>query len=74
MFDVYRGERTLVGVNTSLYGVEEFAGELRAPSELFDGGKLKTEGEWTQVKLEDGFGAYEMAGEKGAGKFVIVME
>lgn len=74
MVDFYRGERSVVGVNTLLYGVEEFAEELGEVGRLFDEGKLVGGEEWTKVKLEDAVGTYEKAGKKGAGKFVIVME
>lgn len=74
MVDFYRGERSIIGVNTLIYGVEEFAEELKAVSEMFDKGLLKAEAEWTQIKLEDAVDGYKKAGQKGAGKFVIVMD
>jgi NADPH:quinone reductase-like Zn-dependent oxidoreductase len=73
MVDFYRSERSILGVNTLVYGVEEFAEELKGVSEMFEKGLLKVEAEWTQIKLEDGVEAYKKAGQKGAGKFVIVM-
>lgn len=74
MLDFYRSERKIVGVNTLLHGVEEFAGELEVIAEMFDRGVLKAGREWEKVRLEEGVEAYERAGRKGAGKFVIVME
>lgn len=73
MVDFYRSERSILGVNTLVYGVEEFAEELKGVSALFEKGLLKAEAEWTQIKLEDGVEAYKKAGQKGAGKFVIAM-
>lgn len=73
MVDFYRLEKRLIGVNTLLYGVEEFAGELREMKGLFEEGTLKVEGEWSQVRLEDGVEGYEKAGKKG-GKIVLVMD
>lgn len=74
MMDFYRAERRIVGVNTLLYSAEEFAVELESITEMFDAGLLEAGREWEKVKLEDGIAAYEKAGQRGAGKFVIVME
>jgi NADPH2:quinone reductase len=74
MLDFYRKEKSLVGCNTLLYSVEDFAKELKELGPKFEDGSLKAAapGEWTEVKLEDGVLAYEKAGQRGAGKFVIV--
>lgn len=69
----YRGEKRLIGVNTLLYGVEEFAEELRGMKGLFEEGKLRVEGKWEKVRLEDGVEGYERAGKKG-GKVLLVMD
>lgn len=76
MLDFYRKGKTVVGVNTLLYGVEEMAKELEGMREGFESGVLKgaAEGEWHEVPLEDGVGAYASAGERGKGKFVLVMQ
>lgn len=76
MLGFYRKEKSLVGVNSLLYGVEELAvvlGELRGG---FEDGSLDVgaEGEFRKIKLVDGVSAYEKAREKGAGKVVIVMD
>jgi NADPH:quinone reductase-like Zn-dependent oxidoreductase len=75
MVDFYRKEKSLVGCNTLLYSVEEFAKELKELSPKFDDGSLKAAepGEWNEAKLEDGVQAYEKASQRGAGKFVIVV-
>jgi NADPH:quinone reductase len=74
MLDFYRMEKTLVGCNTLSYSVEEFAEELKALTPKFEDGGLKAAalGEWNELKLEDGVQAYERAGQRGGGKFVIV--
>lgn len=75
MTSFYRKENTLVGVNTLLYSVEEFAEELNTMTPLFESGKLKLEeGGWNEVPLENAVGTYEKARGRGAGKFVILME
>lgn len=76
MIDFYRNEKTLVGCNTLLYSVEEFAEELKEMGTKFDTGLLKgaEHGEWKEINLADGVEAYEKAGQRGAGKFVIVMD
>jgi len=74
MVDFYRSEKSILGVNTLSYGVEEFAEELKAVSEMVEKGLLKAEAEWTQIKLDDGVEAYKKAGQKGSGKFLIVMD
>lgn len=76
MVGFYRVEKSLVGCNTLLYGVEEMAGVLEELVGKFESGELKAskEGEWKQVRLEDGVEAYEKAGKGGGGKFVIVIE
>ena len=75
MTDFYRKEKTVIGCNTLLYSVEEFAELLKTLTPSFQEGDLKAaeENEWTQVKLEDGVDAYEKAKQRGAGKFVLVM-
>ena len=75
MVDFYRKEKTLVGCNTLVYSVEEFAEELKVLGAKFESGSLKPakEGEWNEAKLEDGVQAYEKSGQKGGGKFVIVV-
>jgi NADPH2:quinone reductase len=76
MTDFYRKEKTVIGCNSLLYSVEEFADWMRDMIPGFENGELQTavEKEWTQIKLEDGVEAYEKAGQRGAGKFVIVMD
>lgn len=76
MVDFYRKEKTLVGCNTLLYSVEDFAEDLKEMEPKFDAGLLKgaKPGEWKEVKLEDGVEAYEKASQRGAGKFVVVMD
>jgi len=75
MVDFYRKEKSLVGCNTLLYSVEEFAEELKALTPKFEDGSLEAakEGEWSEAKLEDGVQAYEKAAQRGGGKFVIVV-
>jgi len=75
MLDFYRKEKTLVGCNTLLYSVEEFAEEMKEMTPMFEAGILKgaEPGEWTEVKLGEGVQAYEKASQK-VGKFVIVMD
>ncbi|KAE9372790.1 GroES-like protein [Stipitochalara longipes BDJ] len=75
MLDFYRKEKSLVGCNTLLYSVEEFAEELKALAPKFEDGSLKAakQGEWNEAKLEDGVQAYEKASQRGGGKFVIVV-
>ncbi|PMD32431.1 GroES-like protein [Hyaloscypha variabilis F] len=74
MVDFYRKEKTLVGCNTLVYSVEEFAEELKVLGAKFESGSLTPakEGEWNEAKLEDGVQAYEKSSQKGGGKFVIV--
>jgi NADPH:quinone reductase len=76
MTDFYRKEKTVIGCNTLLYSVEEFAELMKTMTSSFDNGELHAagEGEWTQVRLGDGVDAYERAKQRGAGKFVIVMD
>lgn len=76
MTGFYRAEKTLVGCNTLLYAVEEMATVLAEIAPAFESGELKAaaEGEWKEVNLDDGVGAYEKAGQRGGGKYVIVME
>ncbi|KAH6706556.1 alcohol dehydrogenase-like protein [Leptodontidium sp. MPI-SDFR-AT-0119] len=76
MTGFYRKEGALFGVNSLLYGVEEMAGLLGGMVGLFKEGKLKgaEEGSWNEVPLEDAVGAYKLAGERGKGKFVLVMQ
>jgi NADPH2:quinone reductase len=74
MVDFYRSERSILGVNTLVYAVEEFAEELKGVSDMFEKGLLKADAEWTQIKLQDGVEAYKKAGQRGAGKFVVVMD
>jgi len=71
----YRKDLELVGVNTLNVAVATFAKELESMAKKFEEGVLvgAKEGEWTEVKLEDGVHGYEKAGKKGEGKFVIVM-
>jgi len=75
MTDFYRLEKTLVGCNTLLYPVEEFAELMKDLTKGFEKGDLKAAkaGEYNEVKLEDGVEAYSKAGQKGAGKFAIVV-
>ena len=74
MIDFYRKEKSLVGCNTLLYTVEEFAKELKELGPKFEDGSLKADapGKWNEMKLEDALSAYEKAGQRGAGKFVIL--
>jgi NADPH:quinone reductase len=74
MVDFYRKEKSLVGCNTLVYTVEEFAKELKDLGPKFEDGSLKAakEGEWNEAKLEDGVQAYEKSMQRGGGKFVIV--
>jgi NADPH:quinone reductase-like Zn-dependent oxidoreductase len=76
MTDFYRKEKALIGCNTLLYSVEEFAEMMKDMTPGFEKGDLKAagEGQWTHVKLEDGVEVYEKAMQRGAGKFVLVME
>lgn len=75
MVDFYRKEKSLVGCNTLLYSVEEFAEELKKLTPKFEDGSLQAAapGEWNEMKLEEGVQAYEKAGQRGGGKFVIVV-
>ena len=75
MTGFYRQEKSVIGCNTLLYSVEEFAELMKDLTPSFEKGNLKpaAETEWTQVKLENGVEAYEKAKQRGAGKFVIVM-
>ena len=72
----YRMEKSLVGCNTLLYSVEEFAEQMVKLTPSFENGLLKgaAKGEWTEVELDDAVDGYGKAGQRGAGKFVIVME
>jgi len=65
----------LIGVNTLLYGVEDFVAEMKNMTPKFDEGSLTgpKEGEWNEVPLSDGVATYEKAGQRGGGKFVLVM-
>ena len=76
MTDFYRKEKTVIGCNTLLYSAEEFAALMKDLTPGFEKGEMKAAGEseWAHVKLEDGVDAYEKAKQRGAGKFVIVME
>lgn len=76
MTDFYRKEKTVIGCNTLLYSVEEFAELMTAMTPGFEKGDLKPAGEeeWVHVKLDDGVDAYDKAKQRGGGKFVIVME
>jgi NADPH2:quinone reductase len=75
MVDFYRKEKSLVGCNTLVYTVEEFAAVLRELGPKFENGSLMAAkaGECHEAKLEDGVQAYEKAGQRGGGKFVIVV-
>jgi NADPH2:quinone reductase len=72
----YRMEKSIVGCNTLLYSVDDFAKEMAKFTVSFEKGLLKgaTPDEWTEVKLDDAVEAYGKAGQRGAGKFVIVMQ
>ena len=74
MVDFYRKEKVLVGCNTLVYTVEEFAKELKELGPKFEDGSLQAAraGEWNEAKLDDGVQAYEKASQRGGGKFVIV--
>ncbi|KAH7382034.1 alcohol dehydrogenase-like protein [Cadophora sp. MPI-SDFR-AT-0126] len=76
MTGFYRKEASLYGVNSLLYSVEEMGVLLGGMRGLFEGGGLKgaEEGAWNEVPLENGVETYRMAGEKGKGKFVLVMQ
>lgn len=76
MTGFYRKEGSLFGVNSLLYGVEEMGGLLGEMRGLFEKGVLKgaEEGSWNEVPLENGVEAYKLAGERGKGKFVLVMQ
>ncbi len=76
MLDFYRKEKTLIGCNSLLHSVEEFAELMKDMTLSFENGEYQAtgEGEWSHVKLEDGVEAYEKAKERGAGKFVLVMQ
>ncbi|RDL35906.1 GroES-like protein [Venustampulla echinocandica] len=78
MVDFYRLSKTIIGVNTLTQPAREFAKELQYMSEMFDSKLLTVSGnggeKWAEMKLDDGVEAYEKAGQRGAGKFVIVME
>jgi NADPH:quinone reductase len=75
MVDFYRKEKAVVGCNTLVYTVEEFAEELKVLGPKFEDGSLQAAkpGEWNEAKLEDGVQAYVKAGQRGGGKFVIVV-
>lgn len=75
MLPFYRAQKSLIGINSLLYSVEEMAEELEVLRGLFESGKLvpPQESDWKQVNLKDGVEAYKSAGERGAGKFVIVV-
>ena len=75
MVDFYRKEKELVGCNTLLYTVEDFAEELKGLSSKFEDGSLKAAKprEWNEAQLEDGVQTYEKASQRGGGKFVIVV-
>ena len=76
MLDFYREEKTVVGCNTLHYSAEECAVLLRDMTMGFERVNLKAAevGEWTEVRLEDGVVVYKKAQQRGAGKFVFVME
>lgn len=75
MTSFYRLEKTLVGCNTLLYSVEEFAGLLAELTAGFESGALRAanDDEYTKIKLEDGLAAYDKAGTRALGKVAIVM-
>jgi NADPH2:quinone reductase len=75
MVDFYRKEKELVGCNTLLYTVDDFAEELKGLSSKFEDGSLKAAKprEWNEAQLEDGVQTYEKASQRGGGKFVIVV-
>jgi len=72
MTDFYRKEKSLVGVNSLLYSVEENAEILKGLTEKFEKGLLKATGAWETVKLENGVHAYEKANQKGAKVMIVV--
>ena len=76
MTDFYRKGKTVVGCNTLLCSVREFADLLKGLTPLFEKGDLlpAEEGEWAHIKLENGVEAYEKAQQRGAGNFVFIME
>lgn len=76
MLDFYRKMKTLIGINTLLFKVEEFAAVLNDMRAFFEDGVLTAakEGDWNEVPLQDAVETYRKAGERGAGKFVIVMQ
>ncbi|KAE8448980.1 hypothetical protein EG329_008568 [Mollisiaceae sp. DMI_Dod_QoI] len=75
MVDFYRLEKTVIGVNTLLYGAEDSVKELREMTAKFESGELSVgEGSWGEVNLKDGVEAYERAGKRGGGKVVLVMD
>lgn len=76
MTGFYRKEGALFGVNSLAYGVEEMVELLGGMKGLFEIGKVKgaEEGSWNEVPLENVVEAYKMAGERGKGKFVLVMQ
>jgi len=71
MLDFYRLGKKIIGVNTLLYGAEEFVAEMKEMTALFEKGELMgpKEGEWSEVPLQEGVSAYE----RGRGKVVLVM-
>jgi NADPH:quinone reductase len=75
MLDFYRNEKSLIGVNTLKYPVEEFAEELKTLAPKFEADVLKggAANEWTEVKLEEAVDAYAKASQRGSGKFVVIM-
>lgn len=74
MVDFYRREKSVLGVNSLLYSVEEMAERLGELGEGFEKGSLQAaEDGWNEVPLENAVEAYKKGAQRGGGKFVVVM-
>ncbi|PTB79937.1 GroES-like protein [Trichoderma longibrachiatum ATCC 18648] len=75
MRDFYRSDLSLFGCNSLNPSAKEMARRLNAITTLFESGKLRPDGRWTPVPLDQAVEAYEKLLTKATrGKYVIVME
>ncbi|TFA99002.1 hypothetical protein CCMA1212_009199 [Trichoderma ghanense] len=75
MRDFYRSDLSLLGCNSLNPSAKEMARRLNAITELFESGKLKPDGRWTPVPLDQAVEAYgKLLNKATRAKNVIVME
>ncbi|KAL6856634.1 GroES-like protein [Trichoderma novae-zelandiae] len=75
MRDFYRSDLSLLGCNSLNPSAKEMARRLNAITKLFESGKLKPDGRWTPVPLDQAVEAYgRLLKRTTREKYVVVME